>query len=301
MPLILKLNGKTNIPEDDEAVSPLNASVEDAVRLGADAIGYTLYIGTPRQDFEFLQFQKVRQDAERFGMPMVVWAYPRGRAIEARGGKGTLYAIDYAARVAEEMGADIVKLHEPNDETAGARSRIASSERERRAASGARGAIRRAVSRAVLGRQQDGRGSGHRQGRSLHAIGRGRHHLRPQSVAASVRRGPGLDAPRARRDGAVPRVRRSRSATGAGRAHRAARGVLVAGGTARRRVRRAAWCRSTPIGRVSMLRVRETRIERPRFPVIDIHTHLSWSGRRRDGSEDAEAVTYIGRRRVCCP
>jgi len=119
VPLILKLNGKTNIPEDDEAVSPLNASVEDAVRLGADAIGYTLYIGTPRQDFEFLQFQKVRQEAERFGMPMVVWAYPRGRAIEARGGKGTLYAIDYAARVAEEMGADIVKLHEPNEETAG--------------------------------------------------------------------------------------------------------------------------------------------------------------------------------------
>ena len=46
---------------------------------------------------------------------------------------------------------------------------------------------------------------------------------------------------------------------------------------------------------LSMLRVRETRVERPRFPVIDIHAHLSWSGRRRDGTEDAEAVTYIGR------
>jgi class I fructose-bisphosphate aldolase len=113
VPLILKLNGKTNIPPDDDAVSPLVASVEDAVRLGADAIGYTLYVGTPRQDFEFLQFQRVRQDAERFGMPIVVWAYPRGSAIEARGGKGSLFAIDYAARVAEEIGADIVKLHEP--------------------------------------------------------------------------------------------------------------------------------------------------------------------------------------------
>ncbi len=119
VPLILKLNGKTNIPPDDEAVSPLMATVEDAVRLGADAIGYTLYVGTPRQDVELLQFQKVRQEAGRFGMPIVMWAYPRGSAIEAQGGKGTLFAIDYAARVAEEVGADIVKLHEPNDETAG--------------------------------------------------------------------------------------------------------------------------------------------------------------------------------------
>jgi class I fructose-bisphosphate aldolase len=119
VPLILKLNGKTNIPPDDEAVSPLTASVEDAVRLGADAIGYTLYVGTPRQDVEFLQFARVRETAERFGMPIVMWAYPRGRAIEARGGKGTLYAIDYAARVAEEVGADVVKLHEPNDVTEG--------------------------------------------------------------------------------------------------------------------------------------------------------------------------------------
>ena len=115
VPLILKLNGKTNIPADDEAVSPLFASVQDAVRLGADAVGYTVYVGSPRQDSEILQFQKVRQDCERYGMPIVMWAYPRGRAIEAKGGKGTLFAQDYAARVALELGADIVKLHEPTE------------------------------------------------------------------------------------------------------------------------------------------------------------------------------------------
>ncbi len=113
VPLILKLNGKTNIPEDAEAVSPGFASVEDAVRLGADAVGYTMYVGTPRQDVEIREFQRVRQDCERLGMPLVMWAYPRGRAIEAKGGKGSLFAQDYAARVAEEMGADVVKLHEP--------------------------------------------------------------------------------------------------------------------------------------------------------------------------------------------
>lgn len=113
VPLILKLNGKTNIPDDAEAVSPAFASVEDAVRLGADAVGYTVYVGSPRQDVEIREYGRVRQECERFGMPLVVWAYPRGREVEAKGGKGSLFAQDYAARVAEELGADVVKLHEP--------------------------------------------------------------------------------------------------------------------------------------------------------------------------------------------
>ncbi|WP_430388748.1 class I fructose-bisphosphate aldolase [Dyella sp. 20L07] len=117
VPLILKLNGKTNIASDAEATSPLFASVEDAVRLGADAVGYTMYIGSPRQHDEFRQFEKVRQDCERYGMPLVLWSYPRGSAVNDKGGTNTLYAQDYAARVALELGADIVKLHEPNDST----------------------------------------------------------------------------------------------------------------------------------------------------------------------------------------
>jgi class I fructose-bisphosphate aldolase len=113
IPLILKLNGKTNIADDAEAVSPAFATVEDAVRLGADAVGYTVYVGSPRQDVEIRAFGRVRQECERLGMPLVVWAYPRGRDVEAKGGKGSLYAQDYAARAAEELGADVVKLHEP--------------------------------------------------------------------------------------------------------------------------------------------------------------------------------------------
>ncbi|MFM9045278.1 MAG: class I fructose-bisphosphate aldolase, partial [Solirubrobacterales bacterium] len=50
VPLILKVNGKTDIPSSALALSTCNASVEDAVRLGADAVGYTLYVGSPRQD-----------------------------------------------------------------------------------------------------------------------------------------------------------------------------------------------------------------------------------------------------------
>ncbi len=113
VPLLLKLNSKTDIPPSDEALSPCNASVEDAVRLGADAVGYTLYVGSPKQEEDFVQLSRVRQDCDRYGMPLVIWAYPRGRDIEKKGGRDSFFAIDYAARVAMEMGADVVKLNMP--------------------------------------------------------------------------------------------------------------------------------------------------------------------------------------------
>jgi len=113
VPVILKINGKTNIPSDAEAFSPLTGSVEDAVRLGADAVGYTLYVGSPAQDRDIAQLAKVRADCDRYGMPLIVWAYPRGEAIEKKGGRDSFYAVDYAARMAQEMGADVVKVNFP--------------------------------------------------------------------------------------------------------------------------------------------------------------------------------------------
>jgi len=113
VPLLLKINGKTNVPSDDEPFSPLTGSVEDAVRLGADAVGYTLYVGSPRQGDDIRQLNDVRRDCDRYGMPLVVWSYPRGKAIKEKGGQDSLYAVDYAARMACEMGADVVKLNEP--------------------------------------------------------------------------------------------------------------------------------------------------------------------------------------------
>jgi len=113
VPLILKLNGKTEIPKTGEPISSVNASVEDAVRLGAAAIGYTMYVGTPRQHDDFVQFRHIREEADRYGMPVIVWAYPRGEAIDKKGGRDGLYAVDYAARVAYELGADVIKLNMP--------------------------------------------------------------------------------------------------------------------------------------------------------------------------------------------
>jgi fructose-bisphosphate aldolase, class I len=47
-------------------------------------------------------------------MPLIVWAHPRGATIEAKGGKDSFYAVDYAARTGSELGADVVKVNFPN-------------------------------------------------------------------------------------------------------------------------------------------------------------------------------------------
>jgi class I fructose-bisphosphate aldolase len=46
-------------------------------------------------------------------MPVIMWAYPRGKSMEQKGGRDSLYAVDYAARVAQELGADVVKVNYP--------------------------------------------------------------------------------------------------------------------------------------------------------------------------------------------
>jgi class I fructose-bisphosphate aldolase len=113
VPLVVKLNSKTEIPSDTEAFSPQTTALEEAVALGADAVGYTLYVGSSAQDRDFIQFMDIRNQAEKLGMPVIVWAYPRGAAVEAKGGRDSVYAIDYAARLACELGADVIKLNLP--------------------------------------------------------------------------------------------------------------------------------------------------------------------------------------------
>lgn len=108
VPLILKLNGRTNInPKDDVYSSPV-ATVKEAVKLGADAVGYTLYVGSPMEAKMFKEFGAIHAECEEYGMPTIVWAYPRGKYIK---NEKSVESISYAARVALELGADIVKVN----------------------------------------------------------------------------------------------------------------------------------------------------------------------------------------------
>lgn len=110
VPLILKMNGRTEIVPKDEAYSPPIASVKEAVALGADAIGYTIYVGSPMEAQMFREFGKLQEEAQEYGLPSVVWAYPRGRHVPNEKDPAM---VAYAARVALELGADIVKINYP--------------------------------------------------------------------------------------------------------------------------------------------------------------------------------------------
>ncbi|MBM3462289.1 MAG: fructose-bisphosphate aldolase [Armatimonadetes bacterium] len=116
--LILKLNGRADLAGEG-GFAACHASVEDAVRLGADAAGYVLSLGSPAQEHDFVQFSEVREEAERYGLPLIVWAAVSPAAVAQRGGPRSPFAVEYAARVAQELGADVVVLETPSAPAAG--------------------------------------------------------------------------------------------------------------------------------------------------------------------------------------
>lgn len=107
VPLVLKLNGKTNLVKGDPFSEQL-CSVEEAIKLGAVAIGYTIYIGSIHEAKMFEDFEKIQEEAHRKGLPIVLWIYPRGIGIKS---KSKTELMAYACRVGLEIGADIIKIH----------------------------------------------------------------------------------------------------------------------------------------------------------------------------------------------
>jgi len=106
IPLILKLNGKTNLVKGDP-ISAQIATVDEAVKLGAKAVGFTIYIGSIHEEKILEEFEQIERDAHKRGIPVIVWMYPRGEGIKD---KKPEELMAYATRVALEIGADIVKI-----------------------------------------------------------------------------------------------------------------------------------------------------------------------------------------------
>jgi len=112
VPLIVKLNGKTNLIKDEDPYSPQICSVAEALSYGAAAVGYTIYIGSEHEPKMTAEFGKIEQEAEEAGIPVIAWMYPRGRNIpDEKDPK----IIAYAARVGLELGADIIKIRYTGD------------------------------------------------------------------------------------------------------------------------------------------------------------------------------------------
>lgn len=111
IPLIVKVNGSSSIPH----INPISAqicSVERAMKAGASAIGFTIYDGSPNEPRMFESFAKVCEQAHDYGLPVVVWMYPRGPGVKSISNE----VLAYTARIGLELGADIIKVRYNGDE-----------------------------------------------------------------------------------------------------------------------------------------------------------------------------------------
>lgn len=106
IPLIIKLNGKTNLFKG-EPVSRQLCTVREALKLGAVAVGYTIYIGSEYESVMMKEFDGIEEEAHKLGIPVIAWIYPRGKSVENKS-EGDLMA--YAARTGLEIGADLIKM-----------------------------------------------------------------------------------------------------------------------------------------------------------------------------------------------
>lgn len=112
IPLILKLNGKTNLVENQDPYSPVLCGVEEALALGASAVGYTIYVGSEFENKMTEEFTKIVRDAHEKQIPVIGWMYLRGKSIV---GKDEKQLTAYAARMGLELGADVIKIKYPGD------------------------------------------------------------------------------------------------------------------------------------------------------------------------------------------
>ena len=112
IPLILKLNNSDCLTKGIEPMSAITASVEDALRLGCSAIGYTIYPGSGDRNAQYEDLRELILEAKAVGLPSVVWAYPRGSGL-SKEGETAVDVVAYAAQIAAQLGAHIIKVKPP--------------------------------------------------------------------------------------------------------------------------------------------------------------------------------------------
>jgi len=113
LPTILKINSNNSlVAKDAYPDQAVTASVNDAVRLGCAAIGYTIYPGS-HQAYDMLEeLRQVGEEAKAKGLAVVVWSYPRGAGL-SKDGETAIDVTAYAAHIAALMGAHVIKVKPP--------------------------------------------------------------------------------------------------------------------------------------------------------------------------------------------
>jgi fructose-bisphosphate aldolase, class I len=113
IPLILKLNNHDSLsPDNADPVPSVTASVKDALRLGCVAIGFTIYPGSAHFKTMYQEIRGIAQEAKENGLAVVIWSYPRGSGISKKG-QTAIDVCAYAAHLAAQLGADIIKVKLP--------------------------------------------------------------------------------------------------------------------------------------------------------------------------------------------
>lgn len=112
IPLILKLNNSDTLYTGSDPCPAVTASVEDALRLGCVAIGFTIYPGSAARNEMYQQLRALAEEAKRKGLAVVVWSYPRGSGL-SKAGETAVDVVAYAAQIAAQLGAHLIKVKPP--------------------------------------------------------------------------------------------------------------------------------------------------------------------------------------------
>ena len=115
IPLILKLNNHDSLaPDSADPIPSVTGSVRDALRLGCSAIGFTIYPGSARFKEMYQEIRGLAEEAKQCGLAVVIWSYPRGSGLSKKGETG-IDVVSYAAHIAAQLGAHIIKVKLPTD------------------------------------------------------------------------------------------------------------------------------------------------------------------------------------------
>ena len=112
VPLILKLNNHDLLYDEKDPISAVTGSVRDALRLGCVAIGFTIYPGSAGARTMYEQLRALAEEAKSHGLAVVVWSYPRGSQL-SKEGETAIDVVAYAAHIAAQLGAHVIKVKLP--------------------------------------------------------------------------------------------------------------------------------------------------------------------------------------------
>ncbi len=114
IPLILKLNNSDSLSSGDDYNQAVTGNVQDALRLGCCAVGYTIYPGSAYSQEMYEDLREIALEAKSVGLAVVVWSYPRGGQL-TKEGETAIDVVCYGAQIAAQLGAHVIKVKVPTD------------------------------------------------------------------------------------------------------------------------------------------------------------------------------------------